>query len=199
MRLYADLPRRGLRQAAGDVLVLLWVAVWGWAGRLVHRLVSMLAEPGRIMERSGEGLADTMARIAERVRELPLVGGALEEPFRAASGAGRSLAEAGIAQQQVVADLALILGLTVALVPILLALVLYLPGRVRWMREAAAARRLGGDEAGLQLLALRAVGRRSLPELRRALGPGGGSLTPADYRALAALELEELGVETERG
>ena len=36
MKLYADLPVRRTAQIVADTLVLLWVALWAWVGRLVH-------------------------------------------------------------------------------------------------------------------------------------------------------------------
>ena len=88
--------------------------------------------------------------------------------------------------------------MVVAGFPAVLLLLAWLPRRVRWMRDAGDAHRLRGDSPGdLALFAWRAVARRPLGELRRAVDDPGGALLRGDYTALAALELHALGLRTE--
>jgi hypothetical protein len=79
-------------------------------------------------------------------------------------------------------------------VPVLLALALWLPGRLRWRRDSRAAVALRDD---VDLLALRAATSAPLPALA-ALGPQPVTRWRAGDadagRALAALELERLGL-----
>ena len=140
MRLYAETPARRARQLAGDLLVLAWTAAWVLAGRSLYLLVEKLAAPGRTVERAGTAFATDVGEIQQKVGRIPVVGGELQGPFGRLGGVGRVLAEAGTTQQQVVHDLALWLGVLVAAVPIVALLVMWLPGRVAWAREAGAAR-----------------------------------------------------------
>jgi hypothetical protein len=130
----------------------------------------------------------------EALDGVPLVGDALTRPFAALGGSGRDLAEAGARQQEVVLTVALWLGVVAAALPILVLLGLYLPPRVRWIREASAAARFRAAGADAQLFALRALTNRSLRELRRATPDPWGAYRSGDWRPLAELELRALGI-----
>jgi hypothetical protein len=194
MKLYAETAWLRTRQLAGDLAVLAWTAGWVLAGRALYRLVDQLAAPGRAVERAGTSFAGDVGDIQEKVGRIPVVGGELRDPFGRLGGVGRTLAEAGSTQQQVVHDLALWLGVLVAAAPVAALLAVWLPRRVAWAREAGAASRLRRDGADLELFALRAVANRPLRELRRASPDPTGALRAGDYAALAALELRALGL-----
>jgi hypothetical protein len=125
---------------------------------------------------------------------VPVVGGQLQDPFGRLAGVGRTLAEAGVAQQEVVRQLALWLGVVVAAVPVIALLLAWLPRRVTWMREAGAASRLRLDGADLELFAIRAVANRPLRELHRVSPDPAGDLRAGEFQALADLELRALGL-----
>jgi hypothetical protein len=197
MRLYAETAPRRARQLVGDLLVLAWIAAWVFAGRSLYLLVEKLAAPGRAVERAGTNFATDAGEIQQKVARIPVVGGELRDPFGRLGGVGRALADAGVTQQQVVHDLALWLGVLVAAVPVAALLVMWLPGRVAWAREAGAASRLRMGGADLELFALRAVANRSLRELYRVTPDPAGALRARDYADLAALELRALGLRTE--
>jgi hypothetical protein len=197
MRLYAETAPRRARQLAGDLLVLAWIAAWAFAGRSLYLLVEKLAAPGRAVERAGANFASDAGEIQQKVARIPVVGDQLRDPFGRLGGVGRTLADAGVTQQQVVHDLALWLGVLVAAVPVAALLVMWLPGRVAWAREAGAASRLRMGGADLELFALRAVANRSLRELYRVTPDPAGALRARDYADLAALELRALGLRTE--
>jgi hypothetical protein len=109
---------------------------------------------------------------------------------------GQTFAAAAHDQQQVVQQVAWWLGVLLAAVPIVMVLLLWLPPRLRWAREAAAAARLRDGRADLRLFALRAVANRPLRQLRRVTDDPAGALAAGDYEGLAALELEALGLST---
>jgi hypothetical protein len=197
MRLYAETAPRRARQLAGDLLVLAWTAAWVLAGRSLYLLVEKLAAPGRAMERAGTNFAGDAGEIQQKVARIPVVGGELRDPFGRLGGVGRTLADAGVTQQQVVHDLALWLGVLVAAVPVAALLVMWLPGRVAWAQEAGAASRLRLGGADLELFALRALANRSLRELYRVTPDPAGALRAGDYAGLAALELRSLGLRAE--
>lgn len=194
MSWYAETPDLRRRQVALDVVVALWALLWLRVGRAVHDGVQRLAGPGAELQDAGTGLAGGLRGAAERAGSVPGLGGGLRAPLDAAAGAGDALAAAGSAQQEAVGTLALVLGLVVGGLPVLAALALWLPGRLRWRRDAGAAARLRGD---VDLLALRAATSAPLPALA-ALGPQPVTRwragDDAAGRALADLELRRLGL-----
>jgi hypothetical protein len=82
----------------------------------------------------------------------------------------------------------------VAAVPVIALLLVWLPRRVAWAREAGAASRLRMDAADLELFAIRAVANRPLRQLHRATPDPAGALRTGEYEALADLELRALGL-----
>jgi hypothetical protein len=196
MKVYAETASRRAGQLLGDLLVGAWVTGWVLAGLTVRRLVDELARPGQAVERAGGRVASGMSGVGDQVSRIPGIGGGLRAPFERLGEAGQALAGAGATQQHVAHQLALWLGIVVALMPVVTVLALWLPGRVRWIREASAASRLRRNAAStyLGLLAMRAVANRPLRELRRASADPVADLQRGDYQALAALELRALGL-----
>lgn len=198
MKIYAEVPYFRTRQLLLDGAVLLWIYVWARVGLFMHSLVEKLAGPGRTIEQAGGGFASNLDSISGDVGDVPLVGDTLQAPFSAAADAGRVLERAGQTHQDVIHSLAFWLGLFLALIPILYMLIRYLPGRVRWIREASAASKLRIDADDLRLFAIRAIATRPLYELRRACPDPAGCLAAENYQPLAALELSALGLEAPR-
>ncbi|MDP9068568.1 MAG: hypothetical protein M3N53_09555 [Actinomycetota bacterium] len=194
MKLYAEVPRFRNRQILQDLSLVAWVLLWVRIGFHVRALVDRLAEPGRAVERAGEGFAGTLLEISAKVAEVPLVGPSLQAPFGAAGEAGAALQRAGEAQQDVVHALALWLGTLLAVIPISYVAYKYLPDRLRWVREASAADSLRIDADDLHLFALRAVSRQPLYELKRVCADPAAALQNGDYEPLARLELASLGL-----
>jgi hypothetical protein len=194
MRFYAETPGMRARQLLGDLAVLVWVAGWAAAGVALYRLVERLAGPGRTLEQAGDDFAGDVGGLQEQLGGIPAVGDDLQEPFGRLGGLGRVLAEAGQTQQEVVHQLALFLGVVVVAVPVAALLVVWLPRRVAWAREAGAASRLRLAGADLELFAIRAVANRPLRELRRVTPDPAGALRAGDYEGLAELELRALGL-----
>src|SRR5680860_1454386 len=118
VKLYAQTPRMRNGQILRDISTLAWVGLWTWVGTRVHDLVAALAGPGRAVESAGQNLSRSAAEAGSGIAGVPLVGDALERPFGALSEAGRTLQGAGAAQQEAIAELALWLGTSLALIPI---------------------------------------------------------------------------------
>ena len=194
MKLYAETSGLRARQLLGDLAVVAWTAAWVWAGVTLYRLVEKLAVPGARLEQAGGGFAGDVAEIQQKVGRLPVVGGELQGPFGRLAGVGQTLADAGATQQQVVHQLALWLCVLVAAVPIVTLLLVWLPRRVAWAREAGAASRLRLAGADLELFALRAVANRPLRQLHRVTPDPAGALRAGEFEALADLELRSLGL-----
>ncbi|HET7682574.1 MAG TPA: hypothetical protein VFK34_02760 [Marmoricola sp.] len=197
MKLYADLPARRARQVAGDVLLVLWLLAWSWLGHAVHDATLQLAEPGHRVESASTSLSERLHETGARVADLPVVGDAVRAPLDDAGAAAGQLAEAGRAQVEAVESLALWLGWSVALVPILVALLAYLPFRVRFVRRASAGRALVDAAADLDLFALRALTHQPLHRLAAISDDPARAWRerdPAVVPRLAALELASVGL-----
>jgi hypothetical protein len=194
MRVYAPSPGFRLRQVLTDIGMAAWVLLFVWLGRLVHRLVIGLAAPGEALERAGGRLGRGAAQGGEAAGDVPLLGEALSRPFDAIADAGTSLAAAGVAQQEGVATLALVLSLIVGGLPVLWLAARWLPWRIRWMVEACAVTRLLDEEAGAALLAHRALAGRRIAQLRRAESDPWRAFTEGRHGRLATLELDALGL-----
>ncbi|MCY7373687.1 MAG: hypothetical protein LH461_08310 [Spirochaetaceae bacterium] len=198
MKLYADRPGRLLTQLLGDILVV--IAMY-WAvrlGRGAHEKVGALAVPGREAEEAATSLDGQLRSAANDVGDAPLVGDTLSRPFRAMASTSRDLAGTAQSYQDTVADVALLTGVMVALVPIVFVLAVWLPRRLSWVLEASAAQRLmRAGPAATELLAVRALARQPLSRLAR-LGPemvtGWKAGDAASTATLASLELDELGL-----
>jgi hypothetical protein len=197
MRPYAQHPVLRARQVAADLGMLAWAVLWVLVARTVHRAVLVLAEPGRAVEDLGSSVAGNMDSAAEAAGDVPLVGDDLAAPFRALSDATGSVRGAGQAAQDAVDTLALVLAVVLVVLPIGWLLLRWLPWRLRYAREAGAARRLLAGTPDLELLAARALATAALPRLA-ALPDGTGAAwragDPTAVRSLAALELRRLGL-----
>jgi hypothetical protein len=197
MQLYAHLPAQRTRQLAADVGMLAWIVLWVLVARTVHGAVLVLAGPGRAIEDLGDSVAGNMGSAAGVAEDVPIVGDELAAPFHALAEAGGTVSGAGQAAQDAVGTLATVLAVVLVVLPVGWLLLRWLPWRLRYVRDAGAARRLLAGTPDLDVLAARALATAPLPRLA-ALPPGIGAAwhagEPAAVRALAALELRRLGL-----
>lgn len=197
MRPYAQHPALRLRQLGSDVGVLAWLVLWVLVARAVHGSVLLLAEPGRAVQDLGSSVAETMSAAAGAAEDVPVVGDGLSAPFDALSAAGGSVSGAGLAAQDAVGTLATVLPVVLVLLPVGWLVLGWLPWRLRYARDAAAATRLLTGTPDLELLAARAIATAPLSRLA-ALPAGIGAAwrtgDPGAVRALAELELRRLGL-----
>lgn len=197
MKLYADLPGRRTVQLLSDVMMLCWIGVWAWVGRLVHDATMTLAAPGRGLVSAGSGFRDRMVGASQAVDDLPLIEDRLAEPFRSASGAGTDIEQAGQDLISSVTRLANILGWVTALIPIIIVGGVWFLLRARFARRASAAQRFIDDEADLDLFALRAMTRQPMRRIAAVSPEPGAAWRRGDrdvIRSLALLELRDVGL-----
>ena len=202
MTLYADIPVRRALQVAGDVTLVLWLWLWVTVAQQVHDATLGLATPGRRIDESASDLARRLRDAGEGISGVPFVGERVQQPFEDAGGAADGLAGAGRAQVEAVDALAFWLGLAVALIPILLFLLFYLPPRIRFVRKATAGRRFLDAGADLDLFALRAMANQPLHVLARVHDDPAGAWRrqdPAVVDRLARLELKAAGLRPRQG
>jgi hypothetical protein len=199
---YAATTGRGFRQLVGDLIAvgLVWSAIklYGW----VHDGISKLGAPGATLSKAGDGFSGGLGDAGKQVSRIPGVGDDLRKPFDSAAGAGRQVSDAGHAFQHNIEQLALTLAWIAAIVPLLL-VAWWLARRVRWIREATAARRLVKGGADASLFALRALLNQPLTAIagvarRLDVDPGEAWRRgdPEAVAALARLELDRLGLGT---
>jgi hypothetical protein len=197
MQPYAQHPALRARQLAADLGIVVWLIAWVLIARAVHAAVLALAAPGRAVEDLGASVAGNMTSAADAAEAVPIVGDELSAPFDALADASGSVTGAGQAAQDAVGTLASILAVVLVVLPVGWLVARWLPWRLRYAREAGAARRLLAGTADLDILAARALATAPLPRLV-ALPAGTGAAwhagDPAAVRALAGLELARLGL-----
>lgn len=198
MKLYADSSTRRSRQMLGDVLLVVWVALWVELALVVRDATLVLTGPGEQIAEAGSRLEGGLRQAGRAVGEVPLVGDDVQAPFDGAGNAARRLAEAGDAQVAAVEQLAFWLALATGAVPILLAVLLYVPFRVGFVREATAGQRFVDSTEDLDLFALRAMARQPMHRLAKVSPDPVGAWRDRDeavIRGLATLELRDAGLE----
>ena len=197
MKLYSDFGPRRTRQIIGDVLALAAIAAWVWLGVTVFQLVMNLSAFGQQMEDAGAGFRQTMTEVGENLGGVPLIGGGIRVPFDGASEAGGALEAAGQSQQVAISQLATGLGVGIAALPILMILLLWLVPRIRFIRKSSRARAIVKAEAGIDLLALRALATQKISALTAVSPDAMAAWRRGDetvMRSLAQLELKSAGV-----
>lgn len=197
MKLYADLPARRTLQIAGDLFLIVWVSGWTWLARTVRDATLELRVPGYQIDSSATDLAERLKDAGGVVSGIPLVGDDVQKPFDGAGGAAEGLAGAGRSQVAAIESLAFWLAIAVALIPILLVLVIYLPARIRFVVRATAGRRFVDAGADLDLFALRALAGQPLHKLARIHDDPAGAWRSQEAETvdrLARLELRSVGL-----
>jgi hypothetical protein len=197
MKLYAARQPRQTLQLIGDALLVVWIAVWVKVGSEVHDATLLLAAPGERMSEAGDGLAGRLREAGDAIGGLPVVGEQARSPLDGAGDAAESLSAAGRAQVDAVHDLALWLGISIALIPILIVVAFYVPRRIRFAREATAGQRFIDADEDLDLFALRAIARQPMHRLAQVSDDPAGAWRDRDpevVRRLASLELRDAGL-----
>jgi hypothetical protein len=194
---YATTPGRLGLQLVSDIAVVVWAAIWVLVGTAVHAAVSTIAEVGRQVQTGANGVAENLDSAGNSTDDVPLIGGALSGPLRAASEAALDIAGAGQSLDTTASWLAWVLALAVAAPPILFVAMPWLVLRLRFFRRKWTAITLASTSAGEQLLALRALANRPPAKLAAVSDDPVGAWRRQDavaIRGLAALELRSAGV-----
>lgn len=192
MKMYADTPVRRTSQILGDALLVVWILLWIQLATVVRNATLALAAPGRELESAGAGMAAGLRDAGASVDDLPLVGDSVRKPFDGAGDAAGQLADAGRAQVHAVESLAWWLAVAVALTPIIIALAIHLPLRIRFIRRATAGQRFLDSADDLDLFALRALSRQPLQVLARISPDPAGAWRNRDPETIARLAEVEL-------
>jgi hypothetical protein len=197
MKMYADTPARRTRQLVADLLVVLWVVFWVWAGWSVHETTQELARPAARTQAAAAGLSTSLSDTGDSLGNIPLIGSSASQPLDEAAGFADELAAASGRGIDAVNGLALRLGLVIALTPILIVLFFYLPPRITFVRNATAGQRFVDSTEDLDLFAMRALANQPLHLLARISPDPAGAWRAKDPEVvarLAALEMHDVGL-----
>ncbi len=184
-------------QTALDLLLILWTALWIALGVRVAHEVRGLAELSTTVGSVGRA----MTSVADTLRGLPLIGDQIAGPAQDVRDAGQDAvasARTARANARSVGDL---IGVSIALIPSVPVLILYIPGRIAGARERRALELavVEGPSPWLEeLLARRALMHLPYRRLRRISEDPLADLRAGRTRALADAELEWFGVEPRR-
>lgn len=197
MSLYSDYPAVRTRQIIADIVGVVLVIVVVSAAAAVTATIRALGAFGRDLERAGLDFETGLSDAAEALGDVPLIGDGIRGPFDAAAGAGASVAEAGRAQQAFVEAVALGVGWSVALMPLLLLALLWVLPRVRFARRSRSLRAMIANGMTADTLAARAVARAPLTQLVAVHPDPAAAWRSGDravVRALAGIELRRAGI-----
>jgi hypothetical protein len=197
VKLYSDVGAQRFGQLLGDLLLLGWIAFCTGLGLTVFKITNALGYPGRKAAEAGDGLAGDLHKLSEPIGKVPGVGDELRAPIDGAAGAAGKLAEAGRDQAHAVEQLAYLLaGVTIGL-PVLFALLIWLPRRIRFSRRATAAQKFIDNAADLDLFALRAMANQPMNRLAKISDDPVAAWRDGDSEViaqLADLELRSTGL-----
>lgn len=183
-----------------DVALAAWVALWIWMGvtvagelRDLESLSSTLARVGRATTQAGQTLGS--------FGDLPLIGERVRGPALQITEAGRSAVVSARTSASALRQTSTLLGIAIALIPSVPLVALYVPRRVRWLRDRAALRRAQDaarpDPRFDAWLARRASARLPYHRVLRATPPAWTAENARDPE-LADAELARYGLERER-
>lgn len=192
----ASLSARAVRRL--DILLVVWIVVWAAVGILVwHDVRAQSGLPGDVVTvgRAVKSTGDALGVVGG----LPLVGGSIAEFADRIQTMGADVVTDAEASQAALQRSAVVAGLGAWLLPVALLAFLYVPVRVRWSRQlravTAALRSGAADPAFEQYLARSAIAVLPWDQLRAITPDPWGDVARGEYRALAAAELERLGLE----
>lgn len=197
MQLYSARPDRRAWQIVGDVVAIGVLVGATWLSGEVARAIDSLARFGVQMQDTGSQLSDTLLGAADGLEGIPLVGSGLGAPFVEAASAADGLTTAGSTLEAAIHALAAGVGAAVWIVPVLVLVAVWLVPRIRFALRSAETARVAATPAGRDLLALRALVARPVPELQAVAPDPLRAIRDGDevvLDALARLELTAAGV-----
>ncbi len=186
-----------------DVLVVLWTAAWAIAGWEVYRLVAALEVVADSITSTGRTF-DSWIQDFRHVTPggIPGLSSALANLANALQrSTGDVLVRNGVTAHDRIDQLAIVLGVMFAAVPILVVTGGYVLWRAREVREMSAAAafvrtalRTGRVEQANAVLAHRAVAQLSFRQLMAASADPVGDLMEGRHEALASAMLRQTGL-----
>jgi hypothetical protein len=188
----------GRVQVLLDVMLLVWTVGWLVIGVVVAYEVRGLADLSDAASKTGRAVV----AVGDAVKDLPIIGDQVAEPADAVRAAGEEAVASSRSARASARRVGVLLGVSIAAIPSLPVLLLYLPARLATARERRALREAvasGADPAVDEVLALRAVTHLPYRVLRGVSDDPAGDLARGSHGSLADAELRWFGVLRPRG
>lgn len=138
LKLYPDLARPRWRTILADLAVLAGVIGALALGRAVYRAILTLDVIATTAISDGQQAGLALSRLTQDIATLPLVGATLQADLSPVQRIPRTLTATGYREAHAIDHLAALSGIVVAVVPLLVLAVTYLPWRVRTVRMLSA-------------------------------------------------------------
>src|SRR5499427_5506172 len=187
-----------------DLLAVLWTAAWALAGYQVYQAVMALQVVADGINSTGHTFNSWIQAFRNATpHNIPGLSSVLADLANSLQRSGGDpLVHNGMQGHDRIHQLATVLGILIALIPIVAVTASYLVWRVRDVRELSAARafvryaeRSGRVEEANAVLAHRAVAQLPFGKLMRASPDPVGDLTEGRHEALAAAMLRHAGMQ----
>jgi hypothetical protein len=130
-KLYPDLPLPRLGYIVADLIVLFWIAAWVFVGNAVYNAVMTLSIIANGVITTGQKVNDAVNEVQQSLSNVPLAGGGLHDALTPLHRIPAWLIVQGHDELQAIQQLAWILAVIVAGVPLLAALLVFIPWRIR--------------------------------------------------------------------
>jgi hypothetical protein len=183
----------GRAQLLLDAALVVWTLWWLSVGVLVAHEVRGLAE----LSDTGGQLGRAAISIGETMDALPAIGAQVEEPANAIRDAGEQAVVAARSARASTRRVGVLLGVSIAAIPSLPVLLLYLPARIATARERRTLKLAvaAGDRREVdEVLAWRAVTHLPYRTLKQVSEDPARDLEDGLHGPLADAELEWFGV-----
>lgn len=201
IRIWSELPGARVKELVADGATVLWVGLWGTMSWFLFDLLAGFADAGRTVRVGGETMTRSGVDLGESLAGVPLIGPGLRDVARSAfAGAGEPLASFGIAIEQFILVVAVVLALLLVLVTIVPWLSRYVPWRWERLRRTRAGHRAIrvapqlDDAQVASALALRAVARLDYATLLEFTPDPLGDWARGRHDRLARAELASVGL-----
>ena len=202
MALYAKPSARLVGQLVADSMTI-GVGVGSYvAARATYNAIWDLTNPLSGTATSLTALQLRLAEAATKAAQIPAVGESLRAPLADMAGQLANVITQISDQVGLIQKVAGYAGLAVLLVPTIVWLLLWLPARIRFVRESGAATRMLANGVGLDLFALRGLAHLPLRSLEAISSDPAAAWRDGDAVVIAALgrrELDRLGVKAPKG
>ncbi len=174
-----------------------WAVAWMATGAAAGVQIWQLAGLSSAAVESGEAL-DSAGAALQLLGRLPVVGPRSQRLGGEVRAAAERIQESAATSQAHIRRLSVLVGLSIAFIPLAPVLAVYVPVRMARAREARSVRRRLGDAADdpalEQFLAHRAVQNLPYETLRSVSDRPWADLEAGNYRLLANAELTRLGL-----
>ncbi len=180
-----------------DVLLLFWILAWLLLAILIGREIRELKRLSSTVVASSDVLHET-ANVLRALKDLPLVGEQVATAEDAVERAADSARVSGRASRHTIDALSILLGISIALIPTVPLVGLYLPLRISWRREVRAVHNAlfeaGSDPMFREFLARRATEKLAYHQLRQIEANPWRAMEEGRFERLSEAELHRLGL-----